>query len=237
MLSTAEKALIGTTSVDAVEGRVNAVTAGGVASERVTVTDALRLLDTLSAVSFAHAYSTLTPAVAHVYDDGAEADQPAAPGSGAVAVSVTRYPLTARLSVAASAVIGTVRLDAAAGIVKALTTGGVPSPYVTRMPTLSSEKVRAVLPATLITRSRKLALLNCAFVHERPQVLATPPSVYVAAEVVRFGVLCAAVQLDPPFQESCAHIPGLLEALFTLAFNWTSIPLIGIPAGSETPKL
>jgi len=53
---------------------------------------------------------------------------------------------------------------------------GTGAPVVRRTAIQSSEKSLAVELATLITRTRKLALESCAAVHARPQVSAAPPS-------------------------------------------------------------
>jgi hypothetical protein len=87
-LSVAVKLLIGTVSVLEVDGMVKAVTVGGVVSESVIVTLALRLAETLLAASLAQAYRVLEPAVGKVYAVGAVAAHPAAPAEGAVADSV-----------------------------------------------------------------------------------------------------------------------------------------------------
>jgi hypothetical protein len=65
-LSVAVKLVIDTVSVLAAAGTVNAVTVGAVVSERVIVTEALFLVDTLPAASLAHAYRVLAPALGKV---------------------------------------------------------------------------------------------------------------------------------------------------------------------------
>jgi hypothetical protein len=82
------KLLIGTVSVLEVDGMVKAVTVGGVVSESVTATLALRLVETLFAASLAQAYRVLEPAVAKVYEVGAVAVHPPAVAEGLVADSV-----------------------------------------------------------------------------------------------------------------------------------------------------
>ncbi len=58
---------------------------------------------------------------------GGDAVHPAAVAAGLVAESVTRYPVTPTLSVAVNEVTATVRLVEVAGIVNAVTVGGVVS--------------------------------------------------------------------------------------------------------------
>ena len=65
-LSVAVKLVIGTVRLVAVAGMVKAVTVGAVVSERVMVTEALLLVDTLPAASLPHAYKVLLPADAKV---------------------------------------------------------------------------------------------------------------------------------------------------------------------------
>ena len=71
-------------------GRVKALTTGAEASERVMLTAALRLAETLPAASFAQAKKVTLPAAGAVTETGAVAVQPAAEASGAVALVVTR---------------------------------------------------------------------------------------------------------------------------------------------------
>ncbi len=83
--------MIGTAKVEDADGIVNAVTVGAIVSPpSVTVTVALRLVDTFPAASLAQPYSVLLPEVATVYEAGAVADHPLADDRGAVDDSVTR---------------------------------------------------------------------------------------------------------------------------------------------------
>ena len=69
----------------------------------------------------------MAPAVVNVYEVGVETVQPEATADGAVADSVTIYPVTPTLSEAVNDEIGTMRDDAVEGIVKAVTVGEVVS--------------------------------------------------------------------------------------------------------------
>ena len=69
----------------------------------------------------------MEPAVAKVYEAGAEAVQPAAPAAGEVVLSVSMYPVTPMLSVAVKLLIATVRDAAVAGIMKTVIAGAVVS--------------------------------------------------------------------------------------------------------------
>ena len=62
-----------------------------------------------------------------MYEVGAVADQPLSPADGGVADSFTRYPVTAVLSVAVKAEIGTVRDELVLGRVKEVRVGAVVS--------------------------------------------------------------------------------------------------------------
>src|SRR5512145_508694 len=111
---------------------------------------------------------------------------------------------------AAFALIVTVPLSVAPGAGEVmLTVGGVVSPgtpdIVTRTGIQSREKSRLIELAAAITRTRKFESLSCVRVQLLPQVSAAPPSTYDVMPVVSAGVDFAAVQLAPPFQESCTH--------------------------------
>ena len=67
------------------------------------------------------------PADEKVNRSGAEALQPVADAAGGEGFSVIRYPITAMLSVAVRAVIGTVRDSVKEGMVNVATVGGVKS--------------------------------------------------------------------------------------------------------------
>ena len=69
----------------------------------------------------------MDPAEENVYAEGAPEVQPVAPVAGCAADSVTKYPVTAVLSVAVREVIEMVKEDDVEGILKAVTVGGVVS--------------------------------------------------------------------------------------------------------------
>ena len=112
-------------SVDEVAGIANAVTVGTVVSGSVMVVVALTLAEILPAASFAHAYNVLSPCVDNVYVVGALVVHPESLTDGVDDASVTRYPVTATLSVAVNVLIETASVVDVAGIVKAVTAGGV----------------------------------------------------------------------------------------------------------------
>src|SRR5688572_1343135 len=87
----------------------------------------------------------------------------------------------------------------------ALRLAGAAVPVCTRTATQSRKKSREVEPATVITRTRKLALAKFAALHVRPQVSVELPSVNVPMLVPSVAVDLAAVHVVPPSQESCTH--------------------------------
>lgn len=74
-----------------------------------------------------------------------------------------------------------------------------------------------MLLETSITRTRKLALLSVETVHEKPQLSAGPPRMYVALLVVSVAVDLVAVHETPPSQDDCTHIFGAPLVLSALA--------------------
>ena len=86
---------------------------------------------------------------------------------------------------------------------------------------LSRLKSRYIELATSITRTLKFSLVKLFTFQTRPQVLLSPPRLYVARTVPSIGVLLAAVQDTPPFHDSCTQIFGETPVLSTLAFKRT----------------
>jgi hypothetical protein len=82
-----------------------------------------------------------------------------------------------------------------------------------RTPTRSRKKSREVELDTLITRTRKLGSAKFAALHVRPHVSLALPRVNVPKLVPSGPVAFAAVQVVPPFQESCTHIFGAPDVL------------------------
>ena len=107
--------------------------------------------DTFPAASLAQAKSLIVPALGKVKVVGGFVLHPLAVARGAVAVLVSLYPVTPTLSVAVNLLIGTTSEFHVAGILNAVTVGGVLSPSahagssasVRRLPSLSKPKVGA----------------------------------------------------------------------------------------------
>ena len=111
----------------AVAGIENEVTAGAAMSGSVMVTLLLRAADTLPAASLVQAYAVRAPSAEKVNEEGATALQPGIFAAGAEALSVTRYPVTLKLSLAANEEMPTVSEFALAGMEKELIAGAAVS--------------------------------------------------------------------------------------------------------------
>jgi len=90
-----------------------------------------------------------------------------------------------------------------------------------------------VLLDTLVTRTRRVALVSSPVVQVRPHVSLALPSVRVAMLVVSVPVCFAAVQLEPLFHERSTQCLGDPLVLSARESRRTSMPLIVEPAGIE----
>ncbi len=104
---------------------------------------------------------------------------------------------------------------------------------MTRTGTQSRKKSRDVLLATLVMRTRRVALVSSPVVHARPQVSLALPSIRLAMLVVSVPVCLAAVQLEPLFHESSTQCLGDPLVLSARESRRTSTPLMVAPAGIE----
>ena len=85
----------------------------------------------------------------------------------------------------------------------------------------------------LVTRTRKVALVNSLALQARPHVSVELPRTSLRSVVASVPVVLAVVQEEPLFQDSATHILGEPLVLSARASRRTSMPVTVTPGGNE----